>query len=157
MAVVSIRNFSHVSVNVTNLEASMRFYLDILGFKVLFDVELAGPGLEAVTESAGAKGRMVGCLVPGGGMIELVAGIRHGGEEGAIHGENDSMIFSLSVDDLDEAYRTLKNAGVQPLQEPAEVEGVRMFFVSDPDGRRIELIEFPGDATRTSEHHGYQV
>jgi glyoxylase I family protein len=153
MAVVSVRNFSHISVQVTNLERAKHFYLDILGLSVLFDVELEGPGLDSVTGSAGAKGRMVGCLVPGGGMIELVQGIGHGS---AVDGKSDSMIFSLCVEDLDEAYRSLKSAGIQPLQEPAGVEGVRMFFVRDPDGRQIELIEFPGGATRTSEHHGYK-
>jgi catechol 2,3-dioxygenase-like lactoylglutathione lyase family enzyme len=35
---------------------------------------------------------------------------------------------------------------VWPLQRPVGVGGVRMFFVADPDGTPIELIEFPGGA-----------
>jgi hypothetical protein len=31
-----------------------------------------------------------------------------------------------------------------------------MFFVRDPDGRRIEFIQFPGDASRAAELHGYR-
>jgi len=156
MAPIAVRNFSHVSVHVADMARAKRFYVDLLGLGVLFDVALEGKGLEAVTGRPGAKGRMVGCLVPGGGMIELVEGALRRGAREPIDGGDDSLIFSLCVADLDDAYRALGAAGAELLQEPAEVAGVRMFFVRDPDGRRIELIEFPGEATRASELHGYR-
>lgn len=156
MTPIGVRNFSHVSVHVADMERAKRFYVDLLGLKVLFDVALEGPGLEAVTLSPGAKGRMVGCLVPGGAMIELVEGIQQAEGGGLTDGTNDSLIFSLCVEDLDSAYRSFELAGIIPLQRPADVGGVRMFFVRDPDGRRIEFIQFPGDASRAAELHGYR-
>ncbi|MDP7300401.1 MAG: VOC family protein [Myxococcota bacterium] len=151
MGLISVRNFSHVSAYVTNLERSLPFYRDALGLEVLFETELAGPGLDAVTQPKGASGRMVGLQVPGGMSIELIQGGRRTGNVEAGH---DTMIFSLCVDDLDAAHESLTQAGVEAVQPPTEIAGLRMFFVRDPDGRRIELIEFPGQATCVSEFHG---
>ena len=151
MGLISVRNFSHVSVYVTDLERSLPFYRDALGLEVLFEAELAGPGLDTVTQSKGASGRMVGLHVPGGMSIELIQG---GRQTGKVEAGRDTMIFSLCVDDLDAAHESLAQAGVEALQPPTEIAGLRMFFIRDPDGRRIELIEFPGQATCVSEFHG---
>ena len=58
--------------------------------------------------------------------------------------------LSLGVDDLEAAYQSFVDLGVTPHQKPVEVGGVRMFFVADPDGTRIEIIDFPGDGVVTS-------
>jgi len=55
-------DFSHVTVRVSDIDRSLLFYRDGLGLRVLFDVVLAGAGLEAVTGARGASGRMVGLL-----------------------------------------------------------------------------------------------
>lgn len=151
MGLISVRNFSHVSVYVTDLEQSLPFYRDALGLEVLFEADLDGPGLDAVTQSTGASGRMVGLHVPGGMSIELIQGGRH---RGKVEAGRDTMIFSLCVADLDAAHENLTRAGIEAIQPPTEIAGLRMFFVRDPDGRRIELIEFPGQATCVSEFHG---
>ena len=41
-----------------------------------------------------------------------------------------------------------------PLQKPVDVGGVRMFFLADPDGTSIELIEFPRGATTSAAFNG---
>jgi glyoxylase I family protein len=163
---LEIRGFSHVCVGVSDLERSLAFYRDGLGLRVIFDVELAGPGMESVTGEAGARGRMVGCLVPGGVTIELL-GFAHRARPAprprpATGHTNVSPSrpatgytnVSLSVSDLDAAYAALEARGVRPLQRPVEVGGVRMFFVADPDGTPIEIIEFPGGALSSAEHNG---
>lgn len=58
---------------------------------------------------------------------------------------------SLSVTDLDDTYRRIKEAGYEPDQPPFEIGGVRMFFVKDPDGTPVEFIELPGGARSTYE------
>jgi hypothetical protein len=60
---------------------------------------------------------------------------------------------SLSVTDLDETHRRIKDSGYIPDQEPFEIEGVRMFFVKDPDGTPIEFIELPNGVRSTYEMH----
>jgi glyoxylase I family protein len=151
---IRIRNFSHVCVGVSDLERSLAFYRDVLGLETIFDVELSGPGLEAVTGQGGAAGRMVGCRVPGSGVaIELICFAHRREAKPGRAGPFGYSNVSLSVDDLDAAWSTLAARGVTPLQEPVLVGGVRMFFVADPDGTPIEIIEFPHGATTSAEHN----
>jgi glyoxylase I family protein len=151
---LEIRGFSHVCVSVSDLERSLAFYRDGLGLRVIFDVELAGPGMQAVTGEAGARGRMVGCLVPGGVTLELLWFAHRAGAAPQPRPATGYTNDSLSVSDLDAAYAALEARGVRPLQRPVAVGGVRMFFVADPDGTAIEIIEFPGGARSSAEHNG---
>ena len=67
MSGLQFRDFSHVTVRVSEMERALAFYRDGLGLRAIFDVKLDGPGLEAVTGAQGASGRMVGLVVPGRG------------------------------------------------------------------------------------------
>ena len=131
-----VTNLSHVCIAVTDIERSLAWYREHLGFDVLFDVELAGPSMTAVTGEDGAAGRMVGGLV-GGAVVELLQ-LTHAPRSGYTN-------LSFRVEDLDAAHATAPEPG-----EIVDIGGVRMFFVEDPDGTPIEVIEFPGGA-RTSE------
>ena len=65
---IPVTNFSHVCIGVTDIERSLAWYQEHLGFDVLFDVELGGPSMESVTGDTGAAGRMVGGLVGGASL-----------------------------------------------------------------------------------------
>ena len=122
----------------------------------IFDVKLEGAGLEAVTGSAGARGRMVGLLVPGAGRVAIeLLGFDTPRSERSPQGRFTGYSnISLSVDDLDAAYENCAARGLGPLQRPVDVGGVRMFFLADPDGTAIELIEFPRGATTSAAFNG---
>lgn len=153
---IRVRNFSHVCVSVSDIERSLTFYRDLLGLETIFDLALSGDGMAAATGEAGAHGRMVGCKVPGSGVtIELLCfgHARRGGDPGAPRPTGYTNV-SLSVADLDAAYDALVARGTTPLQKPFAVGGVRMFFVADPDGTPIEIIEFPAGASTSAEHNG---
>ncbi len=158
---LSVRTFSHICISVSDVERSLAFYRDGLGLDVVFDRKLSGPGMESATGEPGARGRMVGLKVPGpGGVTIELLGFAHrsAGSEGARAAPGSTRVgytnASLGVDDLDAAHAELVAAGIQPLQEPFEVGGVRMFFVADPDGTAIEIVEFPGSATTAAEFNG---
>jgi glyoxylase I family protein len=150
------RDFSHITVRVSDLERAIAFYRDGLGLRQLFDVRLDGPGLDAVTETVGARGRMVGLLVPGVGKVSVEL----------IHFEHPKLSpppegrytgwgnISLSVADIDETHAECVARGLAPLSPPVEVGGVRMFFLTDPDGARIEIIEFSGGHTTSAAWNG---
>lgn len=145
-----VKGFSHVCVRVSAMDAALAFYCDVLNFDVVFDVELAGESLEAVTGEAGARGRMVGGLL-GGTSVELLeitsAAAAPQAHSGPALGYTN---ISLSVDDLDAAQAQTTALGVAagPI---VDIGGVRMFFVTDPDGTPIEIIEYPGGATTSAE------
>ena len=137
---IPVTNFSHVCIGVTDIDRSVAWYREHLGFDQLFDVELGGPSMEAVTGDQGAAGRMVGGLV-GGVVVELLS-FAHEPRTGYTN-------TSFRVEDLDAAHAAAGAAGAAP-GELVDIGGVRMFFVEDPDGTPIEVIEYPGGAT-TSE------
>jgi glyoxylase I family protein len=152
---LDLRGFSHVCINVSDMERSLAFYRDVLGLRVIFDVELAGPGLAAATGEGGARGRMVGCLVAGSRVtIELLSfGHRAPAPRRGSAGGPGYSNIALTVGDLSAAWAALDACGARP-KPPVEVGGVRMFFLSDPDGTPIELIEFPGGALSSADHNG---
>jgi glyoxylase I family protein len=130
------------------MERSIAFYRDLMGMDVVFDVELEGPSMESVTGRSGAKGRMVGGLI-GGAMVELLAlGEQPTGQPAPRIGYTN---ISFRVDDLDATHAHVIALGHRPLQEPVDIGGVRMFFVADPDGTAIEIIELPNGLTSTVE------
>jgi glyoxylase I family protein len=153
LGALDFRDFSHITVRVSDMERSLAFYRDGLGLRVIFDVKLEGAGLEAVTGSKGSKGRMVGLIVPGAGRVSIeLLGFDHPKSERPPQGRFTGYSnISLSVDDLDAAHAECVARGLRPLQKPVDVGGVRMFFLADPDGTAIELIEFPHGATTSAD------
>ncbi|MGB8391684.1 VOC family protein [Mycobacterium sp.] len=144
---IAVQNFSHICVGVSDIEASMAFYTAVLGMDVVFDVELEGAALGSVTGGAAHKGRMVGGLI-GGAMVELlslgaVPDIPSGPHLGYTN-------MSFRVDDLDAAYDSVRHHHPDVRAEPAvDIGGVRMFFIYDPDGTPIEVLELPAGVTST--------
>ena len=55
--------------------------------------------------------------------------------------------IAVRVDDLDATLTELAKEGIEPEKSPYSVRegGSRLCFVRDPDGYRIELLEFPKD------------
>ncbi|BBY10603.1 VOC family protein [Mycobacterium marseillense] len=144
---LAVQNFSHLCVGVSDIEASLAFYTAVLGMDVVFDVELAGAGLDSVTGGAAQQGRMIGGLI-GGTMIELLSlGAVPECPSGPHLGYTN---MSFRVDDLDAAYDDVVrlHPGVRA-DPPVDIGGVRMFFIYDPDDTPIELLELPAGATST--------
>jgi glyoxylase I family protein len=144
---VAVQNFSHVCVGVSDIEASLAFYTAVLGMDVVFDVELEGAGLDSVTGGATQQGRMIGGLI-GAAMVELLfLGVVPESPSGPHLGYTN---ISFRVDDLDATYEAVQrdHPGVRA-DPPVDIGGVRMFFIHDPDGTPIELLELPAGVTST--------
>ncbi|WP_319452457.1 MULTISPECIES: VOC family protein [unclassified Mycobacterium] len=135
--------FSHVVIAVTDMDRSVAFYRDVLGMDVVFDKTLSGQPFD---------GRAVGGLL-GGVSVELLRlASGRGDETSASVGTVGVQVISLSVPNVDAAYQAVSKA-VEPATKPFDVDGVRMFFVSDPDGATVEFVEFPGAARTPAEMH----
>lgn len=150
---IGIIGFSHVCIAVSDAEASLRFYRDLLGLDVFFDVELDGPPMETVTGETGARGRMIGGML-GGTVVELLefAHRQLDPQPGTVLGYTN---ISLSVRDVDAAVAAVTAAGYEPEQQPVEIGGVRMFFVRDPDGTPVEFVSYPGGEKTSAQMWGY--
>lgn len=106
----------HVSLNVSDVAAAERFYVDVLGLQVLERPDLGFPGL---------------WLKAGAQEVHLL-GIASGTPLKEQH-------FAFAVDDLDSVRGELAAAGVQ-VSEPMPIEGICLqAFTRDPDGNLIEF------------------
>jgi catechol 2,3-dioxygenase-like lactoylglutathione lyase family enzyme len=147
-------SFCHLVVGVTNMDRALAFYRDVLGMDVVFETLISGEPFDAVLHAKRKQeGRVVGGLL-GGLMIELLSlGVKPATDKPARRGITGIQNVSLSVIDLDDTHRRIRNAGYPPEQDPFEIGGVRMFFVNDPDGTPVEFIELPGGVRTTYEMH----
>ena len=151
---IDVLGFSHICIAVSDMEASLRFYRDLLGLEVFFDLQLEGPSMEAVTGEAGAHGRMIGGML-GGTVVELLEFAHRGLEPQQQDAKLGYTNISLSVRDVDAAHAAIIAAGVQPEQQPVDIGGVRMFFVRDPDGTPVEFVSFPNGERNSAQMWGY--
>lgn len=118
--------FNFATIHVADLEASIRFYEEVIGLKVARRFP-AGPNMEIafMAEAGGAA------------EIELIC---DKGAEPPIYGEWPSL--GLAVSDLDQAMEQVKKQGVEIVAGPIQPNpGTRFFFIHDPDGVNLEIIE----------------
>jgi glyoxylase I family protein len=144
---IPVENFSHICIGVSDMARSLPFYTAVLGMDVVFDVDLEGAGLDAVTGGSAQSGRMVGGLI-GGVMVELLyLGATPPVPDGAHLGYTN---ISFRVTDLDATYEALQRDHPDARATPAvDIGGVRMLFIYDPDSTPIELLELPAGAEST--------
>jgi catechol 2,3-dioxygenase-like lactoylglutathione lyase family enzyme len=136
---MAIRAFSHVGVCVSDLERSLAFYRDGLGFRETRRFDVAGEAAETLLALADLDLRVV-LLERDGVRLELLhydaPGHRGSGEPRPMNALGISHL-SLRVDDVDAAAEALERAGGRVLRA-TRTDGA--LFVTDPDGTRIELV-----------------
>ncbi|MFZ1174905.1 MAG: VOC family protein [Mycobacterium sp.] len=146
-------SFCHLVVGVTDMDRALAFYRDVIGMEIVFETLISGEPFDAVLQATRKQeGRVVGGLL-GGVMVELLSLGPNPPDQKHRRGITGIHNVSLSVPDLDDAHRRISAAGYTPEQEPFEIGGVRMFFVKDPDGTPVEIIELPGGVRSTYEMH----
>lgn len=142
---------SHIGLCVTNLAQAMRFYCEGLGFRVGNQYHLTrqiaevDPPVDVVSQFIHLDGLSIELLdyaSPG------VFGTPHNRRNhlGMTH-------LSLIVDDVEARAVELQAYGATILQDtrnPADDASIRILFVADPDGNRVELMAFPKGSATTS-------
>ena len=123
------RRIDHVGVMVKNIEASIAFYTEIIGF------ELKGrtPHSNGIIELA-----FLGFGQSGETDLELIQGYNDSlPNEGKVHH------FAVSVPDVQAEFDRLKQLDVSFVDEGITTlpNGFKYFFVSGPDGEWIELFQ----------------
>lgn len=146
MRAVAIARVSHLGICVTDLDRSLRFYRDGLGFREAGALEVSGPEAGRLLELPGVQLRAV-YLERDGVRLELLAYAAPGPAGDASPRPMNQLgltHLSLRVDHLDAAADALERAGGTVLahtriDNPALRS--RAIFVTDPDGTRIELVQ----------------
>ena len=143
-----LQSWSHVGVCCSDLERSTRFYVEVLGFRQLFTVEL-GPEVAPTME---VDGRFLSRMLARDELrLELLQWLE---PEASGDGQRRPMTglglthLAFRVDTVDELWEVAERAGgaahPHTLSRMAGAgEGGRdaeMVYLTDPDGTRIELM-----------------
>ena len=133
-----IKSIEAIVIIVNDLQKSVEFYNDVLGFSISNKIEMAEIGLSAVfVEKDGSRIGLMnykGKKIPKRSDIDK---IKLGESSIPI---NDHLTFS--VDDIEATTTELKEKGVVFDLEPMQVEGgIKVAFIKDPEGVQLELVE----------------
>jgi len=142
--------FSHRGICVADVDASIRFYRDALGFEVQENHQrLEGEWLETGTDVPGVALRAQMLRDAAGITVELLyfhAPGADGPRERRALNQFGLTHFAANVDDMDAAIDRVRAAGGQAhggTRVYYDVNDAEIVYVSDPDGVRIELVRSP--------------
>lgn len=142
-----------IGMTVSDMDRSVQFYSDVLGFKKVSDMEVYGDSYEQLQNLFGLRMRIVRMQL-GDEVIELTDYLTSGGRTIPEDAKSNDLIFqhiAIVVSDMDKAYAQLRKKMVEhvstaPQTIPANnvtAAGVKAFYFHDPDGHNLELIYFP--------------
>ena len=138
----------HVGIVVSDMNASLPFYRDLLGMKPWYDQTESGPYMDQVTGVTGARARMVKLRAPSGGSIELLQYLSHPQPAGAPRRACDAGVnhVALQVADLSALYEKLRAQGTRFESEPqVSPDGyAKVVYCRDPENVIVELVEVLG-------------
>ena len=139
-----IKDIRHTGIVVDDLEASLHFYSDLLGFKIVKQMEEAGDYIDNISSLRNVKVTTVKITSPSGQMIELLKYNSHPAEQRTREiCEIGISHIAFTVDDLDMEYKRLKEKGIQ-FNSPPQLSPdgyAKVTFCRAPEGTLIELVE----------------
>ena len=140
-----LQALSHIGICVSDLERSIRFYRDALGFTYVSDLEVAGEPSDSLPRLRGVELKAV-YLARDGVRIELLYYASPPRKPAPRpHDMNDLGLTHLSfrVTDFEATLAALREAGATVLESTVvQVPGIGPLaaFLTDPDGVLIALV-----------------
>ena len=139
-----IKAIRHTGIVVSDLNKALHFYRDLLGMRIVKDMDEGGDYIDALLSLEGASVRTIKMEADDGNLIELLYFISHlrkpknrdVTEIGCSH-------VSFTVENLDEEYKRLRENDIIFNSPPkTSPDGyAKVAFCRDPDGVWIELVE----------------
>src|SRR6478735_5942540 len=147
---LQILGVDHTGITVSNLERSLAFWRDVLGFEVSHTAHQKGELAQEITGVEGAEIKLVVLKAPCGHKIELLEYLAPADRKRANLRSCDvgSVHVALLVEDLNAALDRIavlgwKTAGQPQILTKGPNAGRRVVYVRDPDGTTIELMQPP--------------
>jgi catechol 2,3-dioxygenase-like lactoylglutathione lyase family enzyme len=143
--IISLKAIRHIGIVVTDLESSLHFYRDLLGLKMIKELDESGKYIDKISSLKHVKVKTVKMAADDGNLIELLHYQSHPTKP-----KKNKNIFEIgcshvafTVEDLEFEYQRLKKNGV-PFNTPPQYSPdgyAKITFCRDPDGTLIELVE----------------
>ena len=153
LTLAQVTKVETVGITVKDMDRSLKFYTEVLGFKKVNDTELKGDSHEKLHGVFGLNIR-VARLQLGDEFIELTDYLTTGGRSIPEDAKSNDLFFqhiAIVVSNMDKAFMQVKKYNVEfvstaPQTLPKSIpgaEGIKAFYFHDPDDHNLELIFFP--------------
>ncbi|MCH7712851.1 MAG: VOC family protein [Chloroflexi bacterium] len=119
---IRLKNINHITYNVKNKDAALKWYTETLGLKQI----------PKMVDSD----RLYWLQLPSGAMVHII--------ENPDAPSAPSHHTAFEVDDLDAARDAMIGKGVEVTEIQTRHDGQRACYLEDPDGNRIELCTVSG-------------
>ena len=150
-----IVSVDHINLVVSDLERSVDFYTNVLGFRETQRAELEGEWIETIIGLETVKASVAYVVSPAGHprleLLQYHSPIGDGFQANSIPNTLGLRHLALSVDNIDSAVQRLREAGTELLSRPVVVPtdviqhstGQKILcYFHDPDGVLLELTEY---------------
>lgn len=127
-----VKKLLHTRMRVSDVDATIAFYRDVLGLAVL-ERKVSPRGSQLAFLSVPNSEELIElCSFPSSGPVRV---------------QEDLVHLAFEVDDLDQAIKQLQAKNVPITDGPTQTSsGSRFIFIDAPDGYEVELIERPPGA-----------
>lgn len=152
---MSITKIDHVNIVVDDLERSVRFYTEVLGFDEIKRAHLKGEWIEQIVALKGVEAKVAYVRAPGGEpRIELLQYISPEGvslPENSISNTKGLRHIAFQVNNMDQMVARLKEFNIETFAPPVTVPGSvvkhdegdkSLCYFKDPDGVILELAQY---------------
>ncbi|MBU0683449.1 MAG: VOC family protein [Candidatus Omnitrophota bacterium] len=150
-----IKTINHINIVVANLERSVKFYTDVLGFKEVKRAKLQGEWIEKIVGLKNVSADVAYVVPPSGALrIELLEYSSPKGENVDINSLANTVglrHIAFQVEGIYDFVVRLKEKNVKFISSPVKVPGstiqhdegykILCYFL-DPDGAILELAEY---------------
>lgn len=148
MSGICIIAADHTGITVSNLERSLAFWRDVLGFELSHRAHQTGELAAEITGVPGAEISLAVLKTPTGHKIELLE-YQAPPERKRVDSRPCDVGFAhvaLTVDDLDAVLSAIVASGWNVAGKPQTLQsgpnaGRRVVYVRDPDGTTIEFMQ----------------
>ena len=140
-----ILNIRHVGIVVSNLENSIAFYKDLLGFEIISNTLEPSLFIDKLLGISNSRLTTVKMRLPEGHILELLHFQSHQDPDIQIKDLVSVGIthFALTVKNIELLYTKLMNLGVEFICPPEKSPNgfAKVTFCTDPEGNYIELVQ----------------
>ena len=141
----------HTGITVSNLERSLDFWQNVLGFEFSHRAHQTSKMASEITGVAGAEIKLAVVKAPGGHKIELLEYLAPPDRKQHVDlrpCDVGSVHIAFTVDNLDAVLQKITASGWKVAGKPQTLKsgpnaGKRVVYVRDPEGTTIEFMQLP--------------